>query len=159
MNATTQTAETYYVTQVRRPGSETWAKLHVERTALAAAMALTDALTTHGMHHSDIHGLREDLVAGHILTADDGYAFRIELRETAPEPDAEQTLRATSDDALIDALLRLTHQISGESAGRREAKSRGWIPDAARHLNAENDLRAKRDLLRAEILRRMGGAR
>lgn len=77
----------------------------------------------------------------------------------APELTAEQTLRATSDDALIDALLRLTHQISGEGAARREAKSRGWIPDAARHLNAENDLRAKRELLRAEILRRMGGTR
>lgn len=77
---TTDTA-TYFVTQVRRPGSEGWAKLHVERTAQAAAMALTDAMVTHGMRYSDIHGLREDLVAGHVLTADDGYAFRVQPRQ------------------------------------------------------------------------------
>lgn len=133
MNATTQTAETYYVTQVRRPGSETWAKLHVERTALAAAMALTDALTTHGMHHSDIHGLREDLVAGHILTADDGYAFRIELRETAPEPTAAEALTATSVES---------------KPGRTTAE-----------VEHGNMLRAQRDLIHGEILRRMGGTR
>lgn len=150
MNTTIQTAETYYVTQVRRPGSETWAKLHVERTALAAAMALTDALTTHGMHHSDIHGLREDLIAGHILTADDGYAFRIELRETPPEQTAAEALTATSDEGLLSTLLGLTHRIHTfeSEPGRTTAE-----------VEHGNMLRTQRDLVRGEILRRMRGAR
>jgi len=156
----------YFITQVRRPGHD-WAKLHVERTALAAAMALTDALTTHGMHHSDIHGLREDLVAGHVLTADDGYAFRIQEREQeddapAPRPqwmEVPAELQAADPESLLTAIEVLTHKIHGAVARCGSTNAHSAHRGCSGLTDHAAALRAQRGLVRAEILRRMGEAR
>jgi hypothetical protein len=59
---------------------------------------------------------------------------------SAAQQEAQAALRATSTDALLDSIIRLTHRI-------HEAP--------AHHVT---DLRAQRDLIRAEILRRTGDA-
>lgn len=66
---------------------------------------------------------------------------------------AEATLRETSADHLLDALIRLTHCI--HSVGMREGGT-----SRAREVREVviRDYRAQRDLIRAEVLRRTGDA-
>ncbi len=45
--------------------------------AAAACSAINDEMSKHGFYFSELHLHREDLVAGHVLTADDGTQFRV----------------------------------------------------------------------------------
>lgn len=55
-------------------------------------------------------------------------------------------LRTVSDSTLIDGIIRLTHRI--------EASSRARYAE----LDRTADLRAQRDLIRTELLRRLGAS-
>jgi hypothetical protein len=61
---------------------------------------------------------------------------------SAVQEEAQAALRATSTDALLDTFAALTHRMHQAQTGREN----------------EHTLRAQRDLIRAEILRRTGDA-
>jgi hypothetical protein len=67
-----------------------------------------------------------------------------------PEPDAELALLAAGDEALLTALLGLTHRV--HTAEQERGRTQAQVDHAIM-------LRGQRDLIRAEVLRRMGGAR
>ena len=75
------------------------------------------------------------------------------LEGLAADVDAAAALEQTSTDGLLRAFASLTHQI--DAAHREREDARGAAGYARRH-NAIADLRAQRDLVRAEILRRAG---
>lgn len=64
--------------------------------------------------------------------------------------EAQQTLAATSDEGLLTAFASLTHRL--DRIGERP-----WSASDQDRTAAAT--RAQRDLVQAEILRRMGGAR
>lgn len=70
--------------------------------------------------------------------------------------ECERLLRATSDEALLREYARATHAIHAARDLLRE--HRGTAREADRQ-QALTDLRASRDRLQAECLRRMGGDR
>lgn len=61
--------------------------------------------------------------------------------DTLERPTAEQALRATSNEALLRTFAALTHRMH---SSREEART-------------EAELRGHRDMVQAEVLRRMGG--
>lgn len=75
--------------------------------------------------------------AGRLLSQQ---AARIASRRTVRD-EARDALRVTSDEGLLSAFARLTHRI--HQATRQRDK------------DLEQDLRAQRDLVKGEILRRM----
>jgi hypothetical protein len=67
---------------------------------------------------------------------------------SAAQQEAQAALRATSTDGLVSAIIQLTHRIHvGEGRGTR-SRPMTEVEVAS--------LRAERDLIRAEILRRTG---
>jgi hypothetical protein len=70
---------------------------------------------------------------------------------TRQETPAADALATASPEALIDAVIRLTHAI--HSDGMREG---GTLRDRQSREAHTADLRAQRDLARAELLRRAG---
>jgi hypothetical protein len=68
----------------------------------------------------------------------------------APAEADHATLHTTSDTALLTALLGLTHRI--QTAEQERGRTQAQVDHAIM-------LRGQRDLIRAEVLRRMGGAR
>lgn len=77
-------------------------------------------------------------------------ATRRDLAQTGPtEPTAEEVLAATSDGGLLRTYAALTHRIHNAEKWR---SGDGVPPDA-------RGLRAQRDAVEGEILRRMGGTR
>ena len=78
-------------------------------------------------------------------------ATRRDLAATGPtEPTAEEVLAATSGPALLRTFASLTHRLDriAESGGSAEARNR----EAA-------EVRQQRDMVEAEVLRRMGEPR
>lgn len=68
------------------------------------------------------------------------------------ETDAAGALRETSTDALLTTFAALTHRI--HAADKRALHGPERLARAADHT--ASDLRAQRDLVRAEVLRRTG---
>lgn len=74
--------------------------------------------------------------------------------------EAEQALRATTDDGLLDALLILTHRLHVSREVKQSRLPNPALPGVtyvtyvSAHRN-EQVLRSQRDLVRAEIIRRM----
>lgn len=66
-------------------------------------------------------------------------------RELAAGLEAASALRATSTDGLLTSFAQLTHRIGAAETGSKGLRCRTTV-----------DLRAQRDLIRAEILRRTG---
>lgn len=66
---------------------------------------------------------------------------------TSEKPSTEQVLAATSSEGLLTTYAALTHRISAVQTDRM---------DPAARREALRTLRAQRDLVAAEILRRMG---
>jgi hypothetical protein len=72
-----------YIAQLGRKGHE-WKTIGTSATKAKAAELLNDEMQRHGFRFSELHAHREDLAEGHVLTADDGYAFRVVIEETTP---------------------------------------------------------------------------
>jgi len=66
----------------------------------------------------------------------------MEATSITPITTPEQVLTAASSEELLDKIVILTHKIHGVGPGARAI-----------------DLRIQRDMLRAEVLRRIGGVR
>jgi hypothetical protein len=62
-------------------------------------------------------------------------------------------LSAAAPEALLTAIEILTHRVHEATTTTRANADASWA------VQTERDLRAQRDLVRGEILRRMGGAR
>jgi len=78
---------------------------------------------------------------------------------TAPTAEAAAALAATSTTALLTQAYALTHQIGAERLDRAGARgTTGGEQRVARATHDERlaDLRAARDLITAEVLRRTG---
>lgn len=83
-------------------------------------------------------------------------ATRRDLAATGPtEPTAEEVLAATSGPALLRTYAALTHRIHEAEARTRSLSDQ--MAGAA--VGAVSTLRQQRDLVEAEVLRRMGETR
>jgi hypothetical protein len=70
------------------------------------------------------------------------------------EPTAREVLRASTTEALVDAVIHLTHQTHTAKAAAAEARVHG-LRDLARAQGERlSDLRRQRDMVRAELVRR-----
>jgi hypothetical protein len=69
----------------------------------------------------------------------------METETVTPINDAARALMDTSTVGLLDALVQLTHQVHGLTDRSVTTRTRA------------TELRAQRDMVRAEILRRAGG--
>jgi hypothetical protein len=67
------------------------------------------------------------------------------MQTVTPLDPANKALHESSSEALLDAIVQLTHRIHG-------------LTDAGQTARVQ-ELRVQRGLLRGEVLRRMGGAR
>jgi hypothetical protein len=67
------------------------------------------------------------------------------MQTVTPINEATRALSESSSEALLDAIVQLTHRIHG-------------LSDAG-HTDRVHELRQQRALIRGEILRRIGGAR
>ncbi|MDX3260769.1 hypothetical protein PV336_16230 [Streptomyces sp. MI02-2A] len=74
--------ENRYAAQLRAKGAA-WKTLGATEGPAGAAHLLGDEMQRHGFRFSELSAHREDLVAGHILTADDGYEFRVVIDANA----------------------------------------------------------------------------
>jgi hypothetical protein len=66
-----------YSAEVRPFGVGVWEETGSGTDAPTVAHSLDRAMQEHGLRFSELHAHREDLVSGHMLTADDGTEFRI----------------------------------------------------------------------------------
>lgn len=69
-------------------------------------------------------------------------------KTVTPITTPEQVLASASSEELLDKIVILTHKVHGSSKLDPPAKRR-----------RDQELREQRDMLRAEVLRRIGGAR
>ena len=73
-----------FIAQSRRNADSNWrhvASGYATAKETAKAQALNDEMQRAGFRYSELHAHRDDLVAGHVLTADNGTQFRILERE------------------------------------------------------------------------------
>lgn len=71
--------EAEYVAQYREDKTRQWYTLGKGRDASEVAWVLDHKMQIHEFRSSEMHAHREDLAAGHVLVADDGYEFRVVL--------------------------------------------------------------------------------
>lgn len=71
--------EAQHIAQIRDRKDRPWGSLGKSLDAAEVAHRLDELMQKHGFYFSELHAHREDLVAGHVLTADDGYEFRVVL--------------------------------------------------------------------------------
>lgn len=81
----------------------------------------------------------------------------METETVTPINDTVALLRSTSPEGLLDTYAALTHRLHG----LRTALDSG-VPSSSERVtlrSIQRDLRAQRDMVRGELLRRMGGDR
>lgn len=71
--------EARHIAQFRDGRDRSWSSLGKGLDASEVAHLLDELMQKHGFYFSELHAHREDLAAGHVLTADDGYEFRVVL--------------------------------------------------------------------------------
>lgn len=77
--------EAEHMAQFRQDKTHQWTTLGKGRDASEVAWLLDNKMRVHGFRTSEMYAHREDLEKGYILTAEDGYEFRVVLegRENA----------------------------------------------------------------------------
>lgn len=79
------------------------------------------------------------------------------LSETVtPINAATRALMSTSTEGLLDALVQLTHQVHAYTEQATDYRRHGMRQRASQAANRASELRAQRDMVRAELLRRAG---
>lgn len=78
-----------YIAQMRPGRNANWTTVksrtyRIGGDTIDAAADLNDELQRHGFRFSELYLHRSDLSSGHVLTADDGYEFRVINAEDAP---------------------------------------------------------------------------
>lgn len=123
-----------YAAQVKYPKNHEWltvASSGDHKKAVRDA-SLERLMLDAGFRYSEMHGHREDLVAGHVLTADNGTAFRlVEIAEEAPASDR------------TDHSAAITEMRDAADAFEKLHKMFEHVP----HMDTAVSLRAAADLL------------